>query len=280
MRIDTLAIVGVGLLGGSVALAARTRGVARRVVGVDRDSDALARACQSGVIDATASLADAAGEANLVVVCTPVGTIASFVLHAAAHCRPGTILTDVGSTKANILAEVEAGTLPDGVHFAGSHPLAGSEKQGSLHSRDDLFTDRLVVVTPARSTPDGVIDHLRAFWSALGSRVEVMDAEQHDRVVALTSHLPHLAASALASLTPENWLDFTGTGFRDTTRIACGGVEVWSSILRANRQAILLALDRLQSRLEDFESALVNNDRKGLEQLLWEGKNVRDKLSP
>jgi prephenate dehydrogenase len=279
MQIDTLAIVGVGLLGGSVALAARKRGVARKVVGVDRDADALTRACQSGIIDAGASLAEAAGEANLVVVCTPVGTIASFVLQAAAHCRPGAILTDVGSTKANILAEVEAGTLPDGVHFAGSHPMAGSEKQGSLFSRDDLFTDRLVVITPARSTSDRVIDHLRAFWSALGSRVEVMDAEQHDGIVALTSHLPHLAASALASLTPENWLDYTATGFRDTTRIAGGGVEMWTSILLANRQAVLLALERLQTRLEEFESALVNNDRKALEQLLWEGKNLRDKLS-
>lgn len=279
MQIDTLAIVGVGMLGGSVALAARKKGVARRLLGVDRDADALARACQSGIIDGSRSLAEAAGEANLVVVCTPVGTIASFVLQAAAHCRPGTVLTDVGSTKANILAEVEAGTLPDGVSFAGSHPMAGSEKQGSLFSRDDLFTDRLVVITPTKSTPARAIEQLRAFWSALGSRVEVMDAEEHDRIVGLTSHLPHLTASALASLTPENWLDYTGTGFRDTTRIAGGGIEMWSSILRANRQAILLALAHLQTRLEEFQTALVNNDRRELERLLAEGKNLRDKLS-
>jgi prephenate dehydrogenase len=278
MRISTLAIVGVGLIGGSIALAARRRGGAARIVGLVRRPDALARALGDGLLDeGYVELSAAVADAELVVFCTPVDCIVSQVVEAAAHCRPGTLLTDAGSTKSAIVRDV-SGRLPAGIEFVGSHPLAGSEKHGFAHAKADLLEGRLVIVTPSADTSDNALSRIHDFWTALGARVRVMDAEEHDRALALTSHLPHLLASALAGVLPPEWNELTASGFRDTTRLAAGQPDLWSAILHANSAHVLTALDRLEAQLRHFRAALLQDDRQALEALLRQGKNVRDDL--
>jgi cyclohexadieny/prephenate dehydrogenase len=278
-RINTLVLVGVGLIGGSIALAARRRGVAARVIGVDRQPEALDRALRDGLLDeAHSHLAAAAGVADLVVFCTPVDTIAAQVIEAAAACRPGTLLTDTGSAKAAIVRAVR-GRLPAGIEFVGSHPLAGSQKHGPAHASAHLLEGRLVVVTPEPYTTDNALSPIRDFWTALGARVQVMDADEHDRALALTSHLPHLLSSALAGILPPELYELTATGFHDTTRLAAGQPTLWSAIFRANHVHLLTSLDRLNEQLQRFREALLQGDQATLEALLQQGKQVRDDLS-
>lgn len=278
MRISQLAIIGVGLLGGSIALAARRRGLAERIVGIDCHTDALQRALAEGMLDDVHTELHGVASADLVVFCTPVDGIAAQVVEASASCRPGTLLTDVGSTKAAILRAVR-GRLPTGVEFLGSHPLAGSEKHGPAHASPHLLEGRLVIVTPETDTTHHALARLRTFWMALGARVQEMDAEEHDRTLALTSHLPHLLSSALAGILPPEWYNFTATGFRDTTRLAAGSPNLWSAIFRNNRTHLLAALDRLEEQLRLFRQSLEENDRNALESLLQRGKQIRDDLA-
>ncbi len=278
MLLDTLTIVGVGLIGGSIGLAARDRRIARRVVGVGRSRAKLERACVLGVLDDfNLDPVAAAGESNLTVFCTPVDQIADQVLAAAPCCRPGAILTDAGSTKATIVRRVEQ-KLPQGVAFIGSHPLAGSEKRGSENADRLLFQNRLTVLTRTEHTDTDALARTSAFWQALGSRVRVMSPEEHDRALALTSHLPHLLASALAGMLPLELRDLVATGFRDTTRIAAGDPALWTAIFTHNRGALLEALTHLEARLAEFRHALETEDGRALDDLLAQGKKVRDAL--
>ena len=210
--------------------------------------------------------------------CTPMDAISVGVLQAAPACRPGTLLTDAGSTKAALVRAVE-GNLPPGVAFVGGHPLAGSEKQGPDHSTAELFEGRPVVLTRTPCTDDRALSRAARFWEALGGRVRVMDPEEHDRAVATTSHVPHLTASALAGVTPAEWLGLTAGGYRDATRVAAGGPELWAGILLSNTDAVLAALGRLDGRLAEFRRALAASDRETLTALLREGKQVRDGLT-
>ena len=278
MLFDTLALFGVGLLGGSVGLAARRRGVVRHVVGSDRDADVLRRACARGILDAVfTEVVAGVATADLVVFCTPVDRIGEQILAAAPHCRPGTLLTDVGSTKVGIVRAVEH-RLPPGIAFVGGHPLAGSEKHGPEHADADLFEGRLVILTPCAGS-DGALERVTTFWQALGARVRVLEAGEHDRALALTSHLPHLAASVLAGTVPAELLDLTATGFGDATRLAAGCPDIWTAIFDANREPVLAALDAYRARLDLFRRALAAGDRPLIAQLLLEGKQTRDGLS-
>jgi prephenate dehydrogenase len=278
MTIQTLTIVGVGLLGGSLGLAAKQRGLARRVLGVGRHLDGLDYARQLGAIDeGFLTLQDAVRPAEAVVFCTPVDQIVRQALAAAEACAPGTLLTDVGSTKGDIVRALQ-GRLPEGVAFVGSHPLAGSEKRGPEHANPRLFERRLTVVTKAPWTDADALERTRAFWEGLGSRVRVMDPWEHDRALALTSHLPHLIASALAGVLPPELYELTATGFCDTTRVAAGDPSIWTGIFEQNRAAVLEALSRLGARLGQFEGALRAGDFLTINALLAQGKRVRDAL--
>jgi prephenate dehydrogenase len=278
MRLGTLTIVGVGLIGGSVGLAARRRHLAGRVLGAGRQPATLERARQLGAIDEACPDVNAAvRRADLAVFCTPVDLIAEQVLAAAPGCSPGTVLTDAGSTKAAIVAALD-GRLPDGVAFVGGHPLAGSEKRGPEHADADLFEGRLTVLTPTPRTDPAALERTAAFWQALGCRVKTMAPEEHDRALALTSHLPHLLASALAGVLPPELRELTATGFRDTTRVAAGDPSIWTGIFAQNRPAVLEALARLEERLGRFRAALEAGDADALTELLAQAKTVRDAL--
>jgi len=278
MKLHTLTIVGVGLIGGSIGLAARRRGIAHHIVGVGRKQSSLDPAIIAGAIDEPSlDLIASVRQAEFVVFCTPVDRIAGQVLAAAPHCQPGTVLIDAGSTKSVIVAAVE-GRLPEDVHFVGSHPLAGSEKRGPEHADPDLYEGRLTVVTPTKHTDSAAVKRATAFWRALGSRVEVMSPEAHDRALATTSHLPHVAAAALAGILPPALHELTATGFRDTTRVAAGDPALWTGILLQNREALLDAISKLQDRLREFERAIGSNDRAELDALLARAKRTRDAL--
>lgn len=275
---DTVAIVGVGLIGGSIGLGLRERGLARHVVGIGRRASTLRAARQAGAVTSTTlDLAKGVSKAELVVVCTPVGRIAADVLAAAQACPQGCLITDAGSTKAEIVAAVED-RLDDRAHFVGSHPLAGSEKSGPTAAVGDLFEGRTVVITPTKATREQDSAALFALWSDLGANVVSMSASAHDRILAATSHLPHLAASALAAATPEGDLQLAASGWLDTTRVASGDPELWQQIFLANRAHVLAALGRYEKVLASLRRALERCDEKKLTEILLEAKRRRDAL--
>jgi prephenate dehydrogenase len=278
MRLATLTIIGVGLIGGSIGLAVKRRGLAERVLGVGWRQSSLDRALGFGTIDeGYLDLPAAVRQADLAVFCTPVDQIAGQVLATAPACAPGTLLTDAGSTKAAIVRAIE-GRLPSGVAFVGSHPLAGSEKRGPEHADANLFQGRLTIVTRTPATDPAAVQRTADFWQALGARVRIMPPEEHDHALALTSHLPHLLASALAGILPPGLHELTATGFRDTTRIAAGDPSIWTGIFAQNRAAVLDALRHLDDRLARFRTALEAGDWTTVDTLLSQAKRVRDAL--
>jgi prephenate dehydrogenase len=263
-RLGTVAIVGVGLIGGSIGLALRARGRAEYVLGVGRDPAKLAEACRLGAIDEpTTDLIRASVRAEVLVVCTPVTRIAEDVV-AAAAAGGDLLITDAGSTKGTVVEAIERDERASRV-FVGAHPIAGSERQGVAHARADLFADRTCVLTPTGATPADRLRRARAFWSALGCHLVEMTPEAHDRALALTSHLPHAVASALAGLVPSELLPLTGGAYKDGTRVASADATLWTGIFLENQRPLLQAIDGFQQRLLGFRQALERCDGVSIE---------------
>ncbi|MGQ0634440.1 MAG: prephenate dehydrogenase [Planctomycetaceae bacterium] len=276
---ETVAIAGVGLIGGSIAAALKQRGLCRRVMGVGRNAERLAEARQRGLLDeASVNLVAAAARADLLVFCTPVDRIVPAVQEAAPACRPGTIITDAGSTKQEICRRL-ATALPAGIEFVGSHPLAGSEKQGFENADANLFAGRICVVTPVPTSSRAAVTRVANLWKALGATVVEMEPAAHDRAVGETSHLPHVLAAALAlTLSPGN-RNLAASGFRDTTRIAAGDPDVWAAILQENARPVLESLERCEEIVRSFRTALEAGDSDKIRELLVAAKAVRDALN-
>ena len=273
---DTVAIVGVGLIGGSIGLALRERRLARHVVGIGRRPASLRVAKKVGAVDATTtSLTKGVAKAELVVVCTPVEQIVEQVQAAAKACPTGTLITDAGSTKAEIVSRLN-GSLARGVRFVGSHPLAGSEKTGPGVATPHLFEGRVVVLTPAKPTAPEDIQSVSGFWSSLGAKVVLKSPDEHDRALACTSHLPHLIASALAAATPRECLSLTATGWLDTTRIAAADPDLWTQIFSTNRDNLLESLEKFERVLASLRLAVERGDRRKLRKILTDAKQHRD----
>jgi len=246
---DTVAIVGVGLIGGSIGRALRERKLAREVIGIGRREAGLKSARELGAIDrGTMNLHEGVAEAQLVVVATPVDSIVDFVSQAAAASANRSLVTDAGSTKGEIVRSVEALLVDrrDGPRFVGSHPLAGDHRTGVEFARGDLFDGRKVVVTPTEKSHRAAVVEISGFWQSLGAEVVTMSPEEHDRALAATSHLPHLIAAALALSTPKDLLPLAASGWRDTTRVAGGDPAMWRAIFATNRQEVLDALKRFE----------------------------------
>lgn len=270
-------IVGVGLLGGSIGLGLRKRRLAKKVVGYSPRGSSLSQAKEVGAIDEIAkNLAEACNCADVVVICTPVQSIVELVAQSYAVMPKGGLITDVGSTKMTIVDGVSA--LPASASFCGSHPMAGSEKSGVEFARENLLDGKLVLVTPHPSQPPALAQRTSQFWQSLGARTQIMSAAEHDAAVARVSHLPHLLASALAGATPTDLLPLAASGWCDTTRVASGGAQLWRQILEENRPSVLQALEEFSGALQEWLTALKNNDATRLEQLLIEGKQKRDAL--
>ena len=273
-------VVGLGLIGGSIARALRARGLATTIVGVGRSRPALGSAVAAGAIDlATEDMGQGVTGADLVVLCAPVGVLPGLVRAAWPHLAPGALLTDVGSVKRGIVEAAEACPGRDGVLFAGSHPMAGSERSGFGASDPDLFEGRLALVTETSRTDARAVAAATAFWAALGSQVRVLSVEAHDRGVAMISHLVHLAAYGLVTSADEDALPLVARGFADTTRVALSSETLWADIFRENRPALLDAVARYRAVLERWEGWIRAGRWESLEAELGRAREVREKLS-
>lgn len=276
VRWNRVAIVGVGLIGGSIGLALRQRKLAGEVIGIGRRAASLRQAEQAGAItSATKNLEAGVAEADLIVVCAPVLQIAPLVEQVAAACPPQALITDAGSTKVEILRRLSK-SLPRTARFVGSHPMAGGEKAGAAWASADLFVNRHVIVTPGPRTRDVETKEAADFWRSLGAEVLLMRPAAHDRLVAAISHLPHLVAAALAASTPEAALGQAARGWLDTTRVAGGDPELWRDIFATNRANLLAALARFEKTLAAFRGALEAEEDGRLIGLLAKGKRNRD----
>jgi prephenate dehydrogenase len=275
-----LVVVGVGLLGGSLALAARQRGVAACVVGAGRRRESLERALARGVVDEIADGPAAARDADAVVLATPIFAMAERLRDLAPGLRPGTLVTDVGSVKA-LLVETLPGLLPPGVHYVGAHPMAGSHRRGVEHARADLFEGAACVLTPVAGTDPDALRRARALWEAVGCRVVLRDPGRHDDEVAWMSHVPHALAFAFAraiEAAPSEAGEVAGSGFRDFTRIARSEPELWSEILAGNRKAIAGPLEDVARRLGEFARALEAGDLDRIDRFIAAGRDALGRL--
>ena len=275
-----LSILGLGLMGGSLGLAARRRGLADRIRGYARREETRRLAAACGAVDEVfADPAEAVRGADVCVLCVPVLVIPEL----ARACRPGlgaeTLVTDVGSTKAVLSKDVRRAIDGTGAVFVGSHPIAGSDETGIEAARADLYEGALTVVTPAAETDAGAVTAVSDMWRGLGATVRVCSPEAHDAVIARTSHLPHLAAVGLVHTVlgggGEDVGAFCGTGFGDTTRVAGGSEDVWHDIVKTNAEAVAGALADYRDEIERVMDFVQRRDFEGLREWLKEGRDAR-----
>jgi cyclohexadieny/prephenate dehydrogenase len=270
-----MAVLGLGLLGGSVAAAARERKLAREVVGAGRRRAPLERALAAGLVDRISTPAEAVLGADFVVLATPVGAMGRVVAEVAPGLAEGALLTDVGSVKTPVL-DMLSGMLPEHVEFVGSHPMAGSHLRGPDHAREDLFDGATCVVTPRAGQDPRPVERVEAFWRAVGARVKRRTASEHDSEVAWVSHLPHLVAFAFADAlhgAPTRVGEVAGGGFRDFTRIAQSDAELWGEILGLNGKALAGPLNHFSESLAKLAQLLEEGDLESLERLLNQARS-------
>lgn len=278
IKLDQISIVGVGLLGGSIGLALQAAGFLGRRLGVGRRAGSLKNALAVDAVDAvTRDVAEGVAGAGLVVLCSPIGRFEALLRAMGPALPKGCIVTDVGSTKAEVVKLAER-VLPKHVAFVGSHPMAGSEKTGVGFARADLFDRALCLVTPTAKTSKPAVRAVKQFWEVLGARTMVVSPGEHDKLVAGVSHLPHVVAAALVHLAIKSGaIDVAATGFADTTRVASGAPEMWTDILHTNRAATIREIDRLGGELQQLKRLLERDDVDALADWLKQGKTARDK---
>jgi prephenate dehydrogenase len=281
--IRQLTIVGLGLLGGSVAKAARATGRVGTIVAVGRDAARLEGARQDGSVDqVTTDLAAGLRGADFVLLAAPVGAILTMLPAVWRAAEPDATVTDVGSAKAVIVREADRLAAHRPLRFVGSHPMAGSERSGYAGARADLFGAATVIVTPSERTDPAAAKRVVEFWESLGARVATLDAERHDRIVAAISHLPHLVAYALVDAVARldgEALEYAARGFKDTTRIAAADARVWREIFLQNRPALGEAVAAFRAALAELEADLAADDGEALERRLARIRSVRERLA-
>ena len=276
-----VAIIGPGLIGGSMGMALRRGGLADEVVGVGRRQVSLDQALRVGAIDsATLDLAAGLGCAELVVLATPIGSFAAIAPQAAAAMAPGAVFTDVASAKVSIIESIAAAlaSRPD-VAYVPSHPMAGSEQTGPLAASADLFGGSVCILTPVDGTPPEALAAVERMWQSFGAELVRMTPAAHDRLVARISHVPHIAAAALMSIVAEETMHYCGGGLQDTTRIAASSPDLWMDIYAANRREIQEAIGQYIEGLRRMTAALERDDRDALREELAAAQRKRNTLS-
>ncbi|MEZ6059841.1 MAG: prephenate dehydrogenase/arogenate dehydrogenase family protein [Planctomycetaceae bacterium] len=272
-----IVINGVGLIGGSIAAAVRRRFPDTRIVGIGRSETRLQAAEDAGLLDGWSTRLDASHvQDGVVIICLPVDMIVDAVRQTASLASGHVLITDAGSTKARICDRVSQDPAAARL-FVGAHPIAGSDRGGFEHAREDLFEGRSCIVTESSAGAERV-ERTERFWRSLGCRVTRMTAQQHDRILARTSHLPHLLASVAAACVAEDQLPFTGSGFRDTTRVAAGSPSLWQQILCCNRDEVLSSIGEAESQLKKLRAAIQDGDSDVLQKLLDDAARRRSQL--
>jgi cyclohexadieny/prephenate dehydrogenase len=264
---NKIAIIGLGLIGSSIAHAARRGGLAKEIAGHDASADVLDRAQQIGFCDSLhADIGDAVDDAELVILCAPVGAYREIAPTITPHLEKGAILSDVGSVKGAVVRDVGP-HVPADVHFIPAHPIAGTEFSGPEAGFASLFDGRWAILTPVPGSDTAAVEKLRAFWQGLGSQVDVMDVTHHDLVLAITSHLPHLiaynivgTAHDMEQVTEGEVIKYSAGGFRDFTRIAASDPTMWRDVFLNNREAVLEMLGRFNEDLSQLTRAIRNGD--------------------
>jgi cyclohexadieny/prephenate dehydrogenase len=279
---ERVAIIGIGLIGSSIARAVRRKNVAKRIVIADCSREALARARSLGLADeVAASSVEAAAAADFVIFCIPVGANEAVAREIAPALKAGAIVSDVGSVKGAVIAAI-APHLPEGVHLVPAHPVAGTEQSGPDAGFATLFLNRWCILTPPQGADPGAVERVRAFWQAIGSNVEVMSAAHHDLVLAITSHVPHLiaynivgTAYDLEETTRSEVIKFSAGGFRDFTRIAASDPTMWRDVFLNNKDAVLEALGRFNEDLTALQRMIRRGDGEGLFALFTRTRAIR-----
>jgi cyclohexadieny/prephenate dehydrogenase len=281
----TVALIGIGLIGSSISHAIRRRGLATRITGHARTAETRETALRLGLVDeAFATAGEAVTDADLVILCVPVGACGTVAREIGPHLKAGAVVTDVGSVKASVVRDV-APHLPDTVSFVPGHPIAGTENSGPEAGFAELFDDRWCILTPTEQSPPEAVERLAQFWRDLGSEVETMSPDHHDLVLAITSHLPHLiafnivnSARHLERVTDTEVIKFSAGGFRDFTRIAASDPVMWRDVFLNNKEAVLEMLGRFTEDLTDLQRAIRFGDGEKLQRLFTEARGVRKSI--
>jgi cyclohexadieny/prephenate dehydrogenase len=266
-----IALIGFGLIGGSIARAAREQGLAEKIVTTARSAKTRARVKELGIVDSVVETnVEAVKDADLVILCIPVGACGAVAEEIGDHLKPGAIVSDVGSVKGAVVKDM-APHLPASAHFVPAHPVAGTEHSGPDSGFAELFINRWCILTPPEGTDPDAVERLRTFWAALGARVEIMTPDHHDLVLAITSHLPHLiaytivgTADELAQVTSSEVIKFSAGGFRDFTRIAASDPIMWRDVFLANKEAVLEMLGTFNEDLSKLTRAIRRGDGEAL----------------
>jgi prephenate dehydrogenase len=281
---NNVTIIGVGLIGGSLAKVLKAAGLAGRITGTGRSRKSLEQALKLGVIDVISEdRAQAVDNADLIVLASPVGTFEQVVRDIGPRMKSGAILTDVGSVKGDLVRRVEK-ILPPGVSYVPGHPIAGKEKYGVAEASASLFRGAQCILTPTQKTDARAIETVRSLWAAAGAQVLLMDADTHDRVFAAVSHVPHVAAYAMVNAVAglntgtKNYIDFSGAGFKDFTRIAASSPEIWRDICLMNGKNIVEILERYEESLDQLKKAIHAGDGAAMEKLFRNASDTRKKL--
>lgn len=272
---NKVAIVGVGLIGGSIALAIKKKQLANEVIGVSRHKKTLLKALKNRAIDKGSKDLNIIKEADLVILATPVSTILNLAPMISKIIRPDCIVSDVGSTKQRIVSKLGK-IFP---HYVGSHPLAGSEKRGIANAHPDIFKGSLCILTPTKNTNSKAQEKIKKLWCQLGAKVFFLTPTTHDKILSFVSHLPHVIAFSLIKIIPKKYLGFASTGLKDSTRIAASDSELWLDIFLSNRKNMLKTIDLFQENLLRIKSAIHKKDKKLLSKILKEAKRKRDILN-
>jgi cyclohexadieny/prephenate dehydrogenase len=280
-----IALIGIGLIGSSLARIIRREGLAEHISISSRRSETLERAKELKLGDSySTDMAEAVKDADLVIVSVPVGSSGAVAQAIASSLKPGVVVTDVGSTKASVIAQMQP-HIPAGVHFIPGHPLAGTEKSGPDAGFADLFQNRWCILTPPEGTDAGEIAKLTRFWEACGSHVDTMDPQHHDRVLAIVSHLPHLiaynivgTADDLELVTQSEVIKYSATGFRDFTRLAASDPEMWRDVCLNNSEAILEMLSRFSEDLASLQRSIRWGDGEALFNLFTRTRGIRKSI--
>ncbi|VAV83705.1 Cyclohexadienyl dehydrogenase [hydrothermal vent metagenome] len=284
LHFGKVTIIGVGLIGGSLALAMREQGMTTEIVGVGRGIENLEEAVGLGIIDSyTTDVREGVRDADLVFLAVPVLSIAGVIETAASALKPGAIITDGGSVKETVLQEVKK-VLPEGVHFIAGHPIAGTEFSGAAAAFATLYQGKKCILTPDADTDPEALALVRSIWETVGSNVTEMDTKTHDAILGAVSHLPHVIAYALVNTIAgtnadeRSAIDYSGGGFKDFTRIASSSPEMWKDICLMNKTAIVEVIERFQLELDVLKDHIKDGSSEGLKKDFGRAKKVRDTI--